>query len=137
MQWYLSVVRDNYANFSGRARRTEYWMFQLVNFVIVMGVFIVSLILGVAGRSTGMATLFMLLYIVYGLAIIIPSLAVSVRRLHDTGRSGWWILINFVPLIGGLWYLVLMLIGGDPGNNAYGPSPKSSVSESTARGISR
>lgn len=124
MQWYLKVVRDNYANFDGRARRMEYWMFELINLILIVALGIVWAIVSAVTRSAGLSILFIALYCLYALAMIIPSLAVSVRRMHDTGRSGWWLLINFVPFIGGIWFLVLTILDGDPGNNAYGPSPK-------------
>lgn len=133
MQWYMQVVTDNYANFNGRARRTEYWMFELVNFIIIMALVIVGSIIIAVTRSAGVSILFIVLYCLYGLALLIPSLAVSVRRLHDTGRSGWWLLITLVPFIGGIWFLVLMILDGDPGNNAYGPSPKAAPVLNAAR----
>lgn len=133
MEWYLKVVRDNYANFNGRARRMEYWMFELVNFLIIIGLVIVGSILSAVTRSGGIVYLFIALYCLYGLAMLIPSLAVSVRRMHDTGRSGWWLLINLVPFIGGIWFLVLTILEGDPGNNAYGASPKAAPVLNAAR----
>ena len=114
MEWYLRVVKDNYANFNGRARRKEYWMFVLFNILFVIATFIVDYILGTSP----------LLYVIYILAVIIPSIAVTVRRLHDIGKSGWWYFICLVPIIGGIWLLVLLCTDGTPGVNNYGPSPK-------------
>ena len=114
MEWYLRVVKDNYANFNGRARRKEYWMFVLFNFLILIVVGIVDFILGTVP----------LLYLIYCLAMLIPSVAVGIRRLHDVGKSGWWIFISLIPLIGGIWLLVLLFTDGTPGDNIYGPSPK-------------
>jgi uncharacterized membrane protein YhaH (DUF805 family) len=114
MEWYLRVVKDNYANFGGRARRKEYWMFVLFNMLFVFAALIVDFILGT----------FPLLYVVYILGIILPSIAVTVRRLHDVGKSGWWYFIVLIPIIGAIWLLVLLCTDGTPGANSYGPSPK-------------
>lgn len=114
MEWYLKVVRDNYANFMGRARRKEYWMFFLFNVLFVFVTTAIDLVLGI----------FPLLYVIYILAIIVPSIAVFVRRMHDVGKSGWWFFIGFIPIIGTIWLLVLLFTDGDPGENSYGPSPK-------------
>lgn len=118
MEWYLKVVRDNYANFNGRARRKEYWMFTLVNVIIVI-------ILGVVDQVTGLTYAGQgVLGGIYSLLVFIPGLAVVVRRLHDTGRSGWnylWVL----TCIGILYVLYLTIIEGDHGPNEYGPDPKS------------
>ncbi|MDP2886202.1 MAG: DUF805 domain-containing protein [Ignavibacteria bacterium] len=114
MEWYLKVVRDNYANFKGRARRKEYWMFCLFNMLFVFVVAIVDYILGT----------FPLLYVIYLLAIIIPGIAVTVRRLHDIGKSGGWYFIILIPFIGAIWLLVLLCTDGTPGENNYGSSPK-------------
>jgi uncharacterized membrane protein YhaH (DUF805 family) len=113
MSWYVQVLK-RYAEFGGRARRTEFWMFALINLII-------SLVLGsVEGLFGGPGVLGGL----YGLAVLIPGLAVSVRRLHDTGRSGWWLLIGLVPLVGAIVLLVFAAQDGQPGVNEYGPNPK-------------
>lgn len=83
MNWYLKVVRDNYANFNGRARRQEYWMFAFINLIIAVALTIVDIMLFDSGMR--------IISSLYALAIIIPSIAVAVRRLHDTSRSGWWV----------------------------------------------
>lgn len=115
MNWYLAVLK-NYAGFDGRARRMEYWMFQLFNVII----YVIAMILaGIISEK-----LFVSLLGLYALAIIIPSIAVCIRRLHDTGRSGWWILISFVPLVGGIILLIFTILEGDAGTNQYGPDPK-------------
>ncbi len=113
MNWYLAVLK-NYAGFTGRARRTEYWMFFLINLVIV----VVLDLLGMAVRAIA------LLAGIYGLAVLIPSIAVGVRRLHDTGRSGWWLLIGLIPVVGTIILLVFMATEGQPGDNEHGPNPK-------------
>jgi uncharacterized membrane protein YhaH (DUF805 family) len=114
MEWYLKVMKDNYANAEGRARRKEYWMFVLFNLLFVLTAGIVDFLLGT----------FPVIYVLYCLAIIVPSIAVSIRRLHDIGKSGWWMLIGLIPIIGGIWFLVLVCTDGTPGANSYGPSPK-------------
>jgi uncharacterized membrane protein YhaH (DUF805 family) len=113
VNWYLAVLK-NYAGFSGRARRTEYWMFFLINLIIVV-------VLDVIGMAIKVSTL---LGGIYGLAVLIPSLAVGVRRLHDTGRSGWWLLIGLIPVIGTIILIVFLATEGQPGDNQYGPNPK-------------
>jgi uncharacterized membrane protein YhaH (DUF805 family) len=113
VSWYLAVLQ-NYAGFSGRARRTEYWMFALFNIII-------SIVLNLIGMAVKGGSI---LAAIYSLAVLIPALAVGVRRLHDTGRSGWWLLIALIPLIGAIVLIVFMATEGDHGDNAYGPNPK-------------
>ncbi|QHW32962.1 DUF805 domain-containing protein [Paenibacillus rhizovicinus] len=113
MEWYLKVLRE-YVNFSGRARRTEYWMYILISFVVSIILAIIDAILG-ADR---------LLSWLYSLAVLLPSLGVVVRRLHDIGRSGWWYLIILIPVIGAIVILVFTLLDSEPGMNKYGPNPK-------------
>ena len=115
MQWYLAVLR-NYAGFSGRARRTEYWMFGLVNFAITLIFYVLAFV-----AHSG---IFIVLVFLYGLAVLLPSLAVLVRRLHDIGMSGLWILIGLVPFVGGIVLLVFALLPGNQGLNRYGDDPK-------------
>ena len=118
MNWYLSVVK-NYVGFSGRARRKEYWMFILVNIIISIVLSIVDRVVFDAGNG-GIS----LLSGLYSLGVLLPSLAVSVRRLHDTDRSGWWLLIALIPLIGAIVLLVFCVQDSQPGSNQYGPNPK-------------
>ncbi|OCC11665.1 DUF805 domain-containing protein [Streptomyces sp. PTY087I2] len=112
MNWYLAVLK-NYAGFSGRARRKEYWMFTLISFGI-------SLVLSIIGGAIDAS----FLSYIYTLAILIPSLAVGVRRLHDTGRSGWWLLIALVPLVGAIILIVFLASEGKPETNEHGVNPK-------------
>ena len=121
IEWYLTALR-RYAQFDGRSRRREYWSFVVVNWVIPV---VAALVAGLLGRILG--GLIGALVGLYALATIIPHLAVTVRRLHDTGRSGWWFFITFVPLIGWIWLIVLMLLDSEPGDNQYGPNPKRSL----------
>ena len=101
-----------YADFSGRATRSEYWLFIIINSVILAVL---------AGLAYAIGLWFFAVFAVFYLAVLLPSLAVLVRRLHDTGRSGWWILISFVPF-GGIVLLIFTLMGSD-GPNDYGPEP--------------
>lgn len=123
MKWYLKVVRDNYANFEGRARREEYWMFALFNAIFSM-LFYIPFIAGIVMESEALMMIGGLLLFLYIAALFLPSLAVVVRRLHDQGKSGTWYFIGFVPFIGGIWLLVLMVTEGTHGPNQYGPDPK-------------
>ncbi len=119
MNWYLQVLK-NYTVFSGRARRKEYWMFALFNLIFVIAAMIIDNVIGttMAGLPYG------LFYFLYGLAVLIPSLAVAVRRLHDVGKSGWFLLIALIPVVGGIWLLVLFFTDGVTGQNEYGTNPK-------------
>ncbi|MEU4081414.1 DUF805 domain-containing protein [Streptomyces venezuelae] len=112
MNWYLEVLKK-YVVFNGRARRKEFWMFELINVII-------SIVLTVVDLSLDMQ----LLSTIYSLAIFLPSLAVTVRRLHDTGRSGWWVLIGLIPLVGFIVLLVFACTEGDQHENEHGPNPK-------------
>ena len=119
IEWYLKVVRDNYANFSGRARRSEYWYFVLCNLLITLLLFILMFA----------SSIFLYLLVIYGLATIIPGIAVVVRRLHDIGKSGAYYFVSFIPLIGGIWLLVLLCTEGENGPNQYGEDPKANYNE--------
>ena len=119
MNWYLEVLKK-YAVFSGRARRKEYWYFVLFNIVISVILSAIDGMMGSYNAETGMG----LLGSIYILAILLPGIGVSIRRLHDTGRSGWWLLVGFVPLIGAIVLIVLMLQNSKPGQNQYGANPK-------------
>lgn len=112
MDWYLKVVK-NYAVFQGRARRKEHWMFILFNVIISLVLSIIENLIGIPSVLTS----------IYSLVVLLPTLGVSVRRLHDTGRSGWWILIGLIPLIGGIVLLVFACQDSDR-DNQYGPNPK-------------
>jgi len=118
MDWYLKVLR-NYVGFDGRARRREYWMFTLFTVIVTIALAIVDSIGGLMTDS-GMGVLGML----YALGVLLPSIAVSVRRLHDINKSGWWLLLIFIPLIGGLVLLVFAVMEGTRGDNRFGPDPK-------------
>jgi len=124
MDWYLIVLKK-YLVFEGRARRKEYWFFILFNILIGIGLAIIDNMTGTLNAETGTG----LLSGIYSLAVLIPTIAVAMRRLHDTDRSGWWLLLAFVPLIGGLVLLVFFVLDGTPGSNRFGPSPKGLASD--------
>ncbi len=113
MKEYLTVLKK-YAEFNGRARRREYWMFFLFNFIIAI---VLSVLEGLVG-SPGIVSL------LYCLGVLVPSLAVAIRRLHDIDKSGWWLFIGLVPIIGGIWLLVLMVLDSKAGENRFGSNPK-------------
>ena len=115
---YYTAVLQKYTDFSGRARRKEYWMFALINAIISLVLYGIDSAIGTGSGTFGV------LGGLYSLAVLLPSLAVGVRRLHDIGKSGWWLLIALVPLIGGLYLLFLAVQDSNRGDNAYGPDPK-------------
>lgn len=117
MQWYVKALRE-YATFDGRARRTEFWMFVLFSSLFGLAALVLD---GIVSMMAGVPL--PIFVVVYWLVMIVPSLAVTVRRLHDTDRSGWWYFIQLVPF-GGIVLLVFACTEGTPGPNAYGPSPK-------------
>ena len=132
MEWYLKVVRDNYVNFSGRARRKEYWMFTLVYVIILLGCQGLDNLLGTvfmmdAGSLGEISMGYGWVYTVCGLAHFLPALSLVVRRLHDVGKSGWFYLLILIPIIGWIWLLVLYCTEGDKENNKWGPDPKALV----------
>lgn len=106
MDWYIAVLKQ-YVVFRGRAHRREFWMFLLIHLIILVVLSFISDIL------TSL----------YSLAVLLPALGVSVRRLHDSGKTGWWLLLGFIPVVGTLILIVLMALEGDHGANRYGPVP--------------
>ena len=119
MNWYLAVLKK-YAVFEGRARRKEYWFFLLFNIIALL----IATLLDNLLKTTFENLPYGWIYLLYALTVMIPSLALVVRRLHDVGKSGWWFFIGLIPLIGGIWLLVLVLTDSQPGDNQYGPNPK-------------
>ena len=118
MEWYLKVI-NSYFDFSGRSRRMEYWIFVLINSLISLTCMLLDNLVG-STWPIGYGPI----YIGYGLAVLIPGIAVTIRRLHDTGKSGWYYFLILIPIIGPIWLLVLFLKEGDIGDNKYGPNPK-------------
>ena len=111
MNFYLDVWKK-FAEFGGRSRRKEFWFFWLINMVLTS---VLKFIPGTVG---------MIVAGIFGLAILVPSLAVAIRRMHDIGKSGWWICINFIPLIGTIWYIILAAKDSEAGSNKWGACPK-------------
>ena len=111
MDWYFDVLKK-YVVFSGRARRKEYWFFVLFNLMIAVIMLMLDILLGIP-----------VFYLIYVLATILPNLSVSVRRLHDTNRSGWWLLISLIPIVGIIVLLVFVSLEGTKGENRYGDDP--------------
>ena len=119
MEWYLKAIRDNYVNFAGRATRQEYWMFVLINTIIAVILAFVGMVLFRSSANY--------LGALYSLAVLLPSLGVAVRRLHDTNRSGWWLLIALIPIVGGIVLLVFLCLDGTRGINQFGQDPKANI----------
>lgn len=117
MNWYVDVLKK-YAVFTGRACRKEYWMFFLFNLIIIFCLSFIEGLLGISSSGYG------ILSSLYSFAILLPCVGVTIRRLHDTNRSGWWWLISFVPLIGAIILIVFMVQDSQEGANQYGPNPK-------------
>lgn len=120
MSWYTGVLK-RYADFNGRARRKEYWMFQLFNMLAMLVMYIPSILIAVALDAPAFATVLPGLYL---LAVILPTIAVTVRRFHDQDKSGWWFLLALIPSVGSIILIVFMCLEGTPGPNRYGPNPK-------------
>jgi uncharacterized membrane protein YhaH (DUF805 family) len=119
MNWYVQVLKK-YATFEGRARRREYWFFQLFNALAFIVLLLVDGLTGTISKDAGVG----LLSGLYLLATLIPGFAVTVRRLHDTDRSGWWLLIAFIPVLGDIALVVFACLDSQPGANRFGPNPK-------------
>ena len=127
MNWYLEVLTKKYATFDGRARRREYWFFALISFVVLVALVVADIAMGTFSEDARIG----LLSGLYALAILIPSIAVTMRRLHDTNRSGWWVLLNLIPYLGSLVILVLACLDSQPGANRFGPNPKGEIGPGT------
>lgn len=119
MNWFILGLKK-YAVFEGRARRTEFWMFCLFYIIFSIVATLLDYVTGTYNSDTGMG----ILSAVFSLLMIIPSISVSVRRLHDTDRSGWWYLLVFLPLIGAIVLLIFFVLDSTPGENRFGPNPK-------------
>lgn len=120
MEW-MTLPLKRYTDFSGRSRRKEYWMFVL--FALIVG-FVLGLIEGIAGLSGMVGGVYGPLTTIFLLGIIVPAIAVQVRRFHDQDKSGWFVLIGLIPIVGGLIVLVFMCLEGTRGSNRFGPDPK-------------
>ena len=113
MNWFLDIVKNKYAQFDGRAQREEYWMYTLIYILIYFAL-----------AGVGYAIHMMFLASIFSLAMLIPSIAVTARRLHDINRSGWWQLLAFIPIIGWIILFIWYVTDSDSGSNQYGPNPK-------------
>jgi uncharacterized membrane protein YhaH (DUF805 family) len=120
MNWFMDVLRNKYATFEGRARRKEYWFYVLFYVLVFCVLAFVDGLIGTFSEEAGLG----LISGLFVLATLVPSLAVTVRRLHDTDRSGWWVLIGLIPIAGDLVLLVFTVMDSQPGANQYGPNPK-------------
>ena len=116
MDLIIGCIRPKYATFSGRARRKEYWLFYLAWFILAVIAFGIDMVIGSPVIEIGVVG-------IINAALICPSLAVSVRRLHDTNRRGWWLLMYLIPIIGAIWLIVLFCFKGTEGENRFGPDP--------------
>lgn len=119
MQWYIDVLKK-YAVFDGRSRRKEFWMFTLFSFIASLILAAIDRLIGTTYNNDTSG----ILQSIYGLAVLLPTIGVGIRRMHDTNRSGWWILIALIPCIGWIWFIVLAAQDGNAGDNRYGPDPK-------------
>ena len=127
MEWMILPLK-RYAEFSGRSRRKEYWMFFLLIVLVAVGLGIVTGgLAGFDGEGESAAGGLSFVMIIFYVAIIVPTLAVQVRRFHDQDKSGWFVLLGFIPLVGGIIVLVFMCLEGTKGDNQYGPDPKGGV----------
>ena len=119
MNYFIECITTKYADFSGRARRQEYWMFAL--FYVLLYI-IISFVVSAFPESV--ASLVLLAFV---LGLFIPCLSALVRRLHDTGRSGWWVLLQIIPVIGPIVIFIFCVLDGEPTDNEYGPNPKATL----------
>jgi uncharacterized membrane protein YhaH (DUF805 family) len=120
MKWFLDVLKNKYATFEGRARRSEYWYFVLVYILILVALAFVDGLVGTLNEEAGIG----LFSGLFALGTLVPGLAVAVRRLHDTNRSGWWVLIGIIPIVGDIVLIVFAAQDSQPGGNRFGPNPK-------------
>ena len=123
MNWYIQVLK-NYAQFTGRARRSEYWYFALFNAIFMALAMGLDNVLG----TTMYPLPYGYVYFIYALVVLIPGLAVCVRRLHDVGKSGWMALICLIPIVGAIWLLVLLFTDSQAQSNKWGENPKIQIS---------
>ena len=119
MNWYLKCWKQ-YADFSVMARRKEYWIFSLINYIIIFFLYILQIVM----IESTLWLIFPIIFFLYAVAVFLPGLAVNIRRLHDIGKSGWWYLIYLIPIIGAIWLTVLMCLDSEPGENQWGENPK-------------
>ncbi|MBX7228376.1 MAG: DUF805 domain-containing protein [Burkholderiaceae bacterium] len=121
MNTYIEVAKK-YMVFTGRSRRTEYWTFTLINVAIFIILSVLGAILGLIAGILG--TIVSIISMLFSLVMLLPGIAAGIRRLHDTGRSGWWLLIVLIPFVGGLILIYFLVLDSQPGSNQYGANPK-------------
>ncbi|TDD55718.1 DUF805 domain-containing protein [Kribbella antibiotica] len=124
MHWFTDVITKQYAQFSGRARRKEFWMFILFSFVISVILGILDSILGLDFETSNKLKAGGVLQYIFALAVLVPTIAISVRRFHDRDKGGWWVLIYLIPCVGWIWFIVWAALEGTVGDNRFGPDPK-------------
>ena len=115
-EYFLDVITNHFADFNGRARRKEYWMFFLCNFVVSL---VLGIVMGLISETAANVV-----NILYSLVLLLPGLSIGVRRLHDTGKSGWFLLLGLIPIVGAIILIVFFCTDSQPGSNEYGPNPK-------------
>ena len=120
-EWYVDVLKNKYTLFTGRARRKEFWMFTLFNILVSL---VISIAAAILGNIPILGVIFAFLPLVYCLAVLVPGIALGIRRLHDTNRSGWFLLLCLIPFVGGIILLVFFVLEGTKGQNQFGPDPK-------------
>lgn len=120
-KWYFEVLTKQYANFEGRARRKSFWLFVLFQIIVV------SVLSAITAPLLDSRIKVNPIVMIYWSITLMPSIAIAVRRLHDTGRSGWWLLLSFIPILGNIILLIFYLQDSIPGDNKYGPNPKGEV----------
>ena len=113
---FKDIITNKYAQFKGRANRAEFWQYVLVYFVIGIAF---SVLMNLFGGVKALGMAFTVLYVIVALALLVPTLAVGVRRMHDIGKAGGWILINLIPFIGSIWFLILAVKESEPGTNQF------------------
>lgn len=121
MNWFFDAIKNRYADFDGRASRQEFWMFNLFYLLFVIAISL--LIIPFGNSETGLNIIFGII-VIYSLGLAIPIWAVTVRRLHDIGLSGWWSLLSFIPYLGTVILLIMCCMDSKPGSNKYGNNPK-------------
>lgn len=121
-KWFMICVTQKFADFNGRSRRKEYWMFILVGVIINIILSVIEHAIGLT-FTVGPGAAIGILSSLFGLALLVPNIAAGVRRLHDTGRSGWFLLLALVPFVN-LYLLYLLIVDSTPGENRFGPNPK-------------
>ena len=124
--WYFSFIKDNYTNFKGRLRRRDYWTFVLMTIVIELAIYFVVYVLTYifGGEAVTAASICSTIVGIIGILLLLPSLGISIRRLHDTNKSGWLLLLAIIPIIGSIILLIIACIEGTRGPNKYGEDPK-------------